>query len=235
MKIFAVIPARYASTRFPGKPLVDIQGMSMIQRVYMQASKVKAFSDIIVATDDERIFNHVTEFGGKAVITNPNHPSGTDRIGEILHQLTEQPDIVVNIQGDEPFIQPEQLSLLIEAFKDDSVKIATLAKHINGIAELENQNIVKVVFGVNNNALYFSRYPIPFARNEYNNHYKHIGIYAYKTDTLLSLIQLAPTALEKAESLEQLRWLENGYAIKIVPTQLETLGIDTPDDLNKII
>ena len=234
MKIIAVIPARFASTRFPGKPLVDIQGMSMIQRVYMQAKKVAEFSSVIVATDDERIFHHVQAFGGEVVMTSPNHISGTDRIGEVLNRLTDSPDVVVNIQGDEPFIQPEQLQLLLSAFHDHTTQIATLVKQITSPAEIENPNLVKVVFSNHHKALYFSRSVIPFARNVSSHYYKHIGIYAYREDVLHQLTQLSPTPLEQAESLEQLRWMENGFSITVVPTEIETIGIDTPEDLNKI-
>ncbi len=235
MNIIAVIPARYASTRFPGKPLVEIDGISMIQRVYLQAQKVEAFSKIIVATDDERIYEHVQAFGGEAILTATNHQSGTDRIGEVITKLNTEPHIVVNIQGDEPFIQPEQLMLLLSAFEHPETKIATLVKHIDDDADLINPNVVKVVFTCNNNALYFSRSVIPFDRNSTSHYYKHIGIYAFKTAVLKQLIQLTPTALEQAESLEQLRWLENGFTIRVIQTTMDTIGIDSPDDLNKIL
>jgi 3-deoxy-manno-octulosonate cytidylyltransferase (CMP-KDO synthetase) len=235
MKIIAVIPARYASSRFPGKPLVAIDGISMIQRVYTQAQKVAEFSKIIVATDDERIYEHVLSFGGAAMLTASSHQSGTDRIGEVINKANLQADIVVNIQGDEPFIQPEQLKLLLSAFENKETSIATLIKHIENQEELLNPNVVKVTFTNDNNALYFSRSVIPFNRNTTTHYYKHIGIYAYKTDTLKKLIHLAPTALEKAESLEQLRWLENGYAIRLVTTTVDAFGIDTPEDLEKAI
>lgn len=234
MKIIAVIPARFASTRFPGKPLADIHGLSMIQRVYLQAKKVEAFSSVIVATDDDRIFSHVRSFGGEVIMTNADHISGTDRIGELLNYLTDSPDIIVNIQGDEPFIQPEQLELLLTAFDDHSTQIATLVKQIYAPEEIENPNIVKVAFTIHHKALYFSRSVIPFPRNTSAEYFKHIGIYAYRQDVLHQLIQLQPTGLEKAESLEQLRWLENGFTITVVPTIIETFGIDTPEDLLKI-
>jgi len=235
MTTIAVIPARYASTRFPGKPLVEIGGISMIQRVYLQAQKVPAFSKIIVATDDERIYEHVQSFGGDVVLTAATHQSGTDRIGEVIAQLNTASDIVVNIQGDEPFIQPEQLTLLLSAFENPETEIATLIKHINDEVDLVNPNIVKVVFTINNSALYFSRSVIPFDRNSTSHYFKHIGIYAYKTEVLKQLIKLNPSALEQSESLEQLRWLENGFSIKVVQTNMDTIGIDSPDDLHKIL
>lgn len=234
MNILAVIPARFASTRFPGKPLVDIDGMSMIQRVYVQAKKVTAFNTVIVATDDERIYNHVRSFGGDVMMTSPLHVSGTDRIGEVCRNIGEQPDVIVNIQGDEPFIQPEQLMLLLTAFNDHSTEIATLVKKIEQQEEIENPNVVKVVFSTHHKALYFSRSGIPFPRNIKTDYYKHIGIYAYREAILHQLTQLSPTPLEQSESLEQLRWLENGFTIKVVPTTIDTIGIDTPDDLSKI-
>ncbi len=234
MNILAVIPARFASTRFPGKPLVDIDGMSMIQRVYVQAKKVTAFNTVIVATDDERIYNHVRSFGGDVMMTSPLHVSGTDRIGEVCRNIAEQPDVIVNIQGDEPFIQPEQLMLLLTAFNDHSTEIATLVKKIEQQEEIENPNVVKVVFSTHHKALYFSRSGIPFPRNIKTDYYKHIGIYAYREAILHQLTQLSPTPLEQSESLEQLRWLENGFTIKVVPTTIDTIGIDTPDDLSKI-
>jgi 3-deoxy-manno-octulosonate cytidylyltransferase (CMP-KDO synthetase) len=234
MKIVAVIPARYGSTRFPGKPLVDIQGMSMIQRVYMQAKQVAAFSNVIVATDHELIYQHVLTFGGEVMMTHPEHATGTDRIGEVMRKLNDTPDIVVNIQGDEPFIQPEQLMLLLTAFNDHNTQIATLVKKLEHASDIENPNVVKVVFSKNHKALYFSRSVVPFARNVSQHYYKHIGIYAYREDVLHQLNQLTPTPLEQAESLEQLRWLENGFSITVVPTAIDTIGIDTPEDLAKL-
>ncbi len=234
MNILAVIPARFASTRFPGKPLVDIDGMSMIQRVYVQAKKVTAFNMVIVATDDERIYNHVRSFGGDVMMTSPLHVSGTDRIGEVCRNIADQPDVIVNIQGDEPFIQPEQLMLLLSAFDNHSTEIATLVKKIEQAEEIENPNVVKAVFSTHHKALYFSRSVVPFPRNIKTDYYKHIGIYAYREAILHQLTQLSPTPLEQSESLEQLRWLENGFSITVVPTTIDTIGIDTPDDLKKI-
>lgn len=234
MKILAIIPARYASTRFPGKPLVEINGKSMISLVYEQAKQVNAFSKIIIATDDERIFQHVKDFGGDAMITSADHQSGTDRCGEVIIELNEEFDIVINIQGDEPFIQPAQLELLLTAFNDPTTEIATLAKQISTPEEIENPNLVKVVFSLDHNALYFSRSAIPYPRNRYENYFKHIGIYAYRSEILKQIIRLSPTPLEIAESLEQLRWLENGYKIRIVETEIETTAIDTREDLDKL-
>jgi len=240
MKILGVIPARYASTRFPGKPLVDINGKTMIRRVYEQAVKAN-LNKVVVATDDERIASEVKSFGGEFILTSDQHQSGTDRCAEVAAKLPGF-DIVVNIQGDEPFIDPEQISLLTSCFLDEKVKLATLIKEIKENSELFNANIPKVVINNNQQAIYFSRNPIPFIRNAdqenwKNNHqfYKHIGIYAYKTATLLAITQLKPSSLELAESLEQLRWIENGYQIQTKVTSIETIAIDTPEDLQKIV
>ena len=240
MKILGVIPARYASTRFPGKPLVDIGGKTMIQRVYEQASK-SVLDEVVVATDDERIAAEVEKFGGKFVMTGSNHQSGTDRCAEVVQQLTGY-DVVINIQGDEPFIDPEQISLLSSCFEDENVQLATLIKEIKEDAELFNPNIPKIVVNSNRQAIYFSRHPIPYLRNaekgnwaKSHQFYKHIGIYGYTTKVLLEITELKPSALELAESLEQLRWLENGYQIKTKVSNLETIAIDTPEDLLKII
>lgn len=241
MKIIGIIPARYNSTRFPGKPLADIDGKTMIQRVYEQAKKVAAISKVIVATDDERIFDHVKTFDGEVIMTSTTHHSGTDRCGEVINILNEDFDVVINIQGDEPFIQPQQLEKLITAFKDSEVEIATLAIKLDDNEKLFDPNIVKVVLSSDNNALYFSRNPIPFSRNmenenwiNANSYYKHLGIYAFRKNIIQKIVQLDQTPLEKAESLEQLRWLENGYKIKIVETDIDSVGIDTPEDLRKI-
>lgn len=248
-KTIGIIPARYASVRFPGKPLVDIDGKSMIQRVYEQASKVSDLSAVYVATDDERIYTHVQSFGGKVMMTAESHRSGTDRCAEVLEKLTD-PDVgfVINIQGDEPFIDPYQIQQLKEtitgennANNDKKPALATLAKQIKETKELFNENVVKVVFGEDLNALYFSRNPIPFVRGKEQQDYlngtvffKHIGLYAYRADVLLKIAQLRPGRLEKAESLEQLRWLENGYSIACAITNIETKGIDTPEDLENL-
>ena len=249
-KTIGIIPARYASTRFPGKPLVDIAGKSMIQRVYEQAKRVPDLSAVYVATDDSRIYEHVKGFGGNAVMTLDSHQSGTDRCAEVLKLLADKEiGFVVNIQGDEPFIAPEQIEQLIEIIKGEmsakvsqSPPLATLAKQITNTKELFNDNVVKVVFDEQLSALYFSRNPIPFVRGkerenwlEDNLFFKHIGLYAYRADILLAIAKLKTGRLEKTESLEQLRWLENGYAIQCGITEYETIGIDTPEDLEGII
>jgi 3-deoxy-manno-octulosonate cytidylyltransferase (CMP-KDO synthetase) len=244
MQFIGIIPARYASTRFPGKPLIDIGGKTMIQRVYEQASK--ALEWVYVATDDERIFNHVQSFGGRAVMTSANHKSGTDRCSEAIKIILageegKRFDVVINIQGDEPFIKPEQLRLLMGCFEDASVNIATLAKPIEDNEDIFNPNVVKVIRNKECNAIYFSRSPIPYIRNEQLENWqqafsflKHVGIYAYKISVLKQLTVLAPSLLELAESLEQNRWLENGHSIYVETTKFETIAIDTPEDLNKI-
>ena len=241
MNIIGIIPSRYNSTRFPGKPLVDIGGKSMIQRVYEQTQKVRSFSKIIVATDDVRIEEHVKSFGGDVIMTSTEHQSGTDRCGEVVRKLKENYDIVVNIQGDEPFIQPEQLEKLITTFDDVNTQIATLAIKLKNSEDIFSPNIVKVVFSVSGNALYFSRNPIPFNRNaerenwvNTTSYYKHLGIYAFRSDILRKINTLQQSTLEKAESLEQLRWLENDFKIKLVETDIDTIGVDTPEDLLKL-
>lgn len=240
MKILGIIPARYASTRFPGKPLVHIKGKSMIQRVYEQAGKAKSLSDVIVATDDERIAAEVKQFGGKFIITGSDHLSGTDRCAEVALNVTGY-DAIINIQGDEPYIDPEQIDLLTSCFNEKDVQLATLIKEIHTENELFNVNIPKVVINSKGEAIYFSRQTIPYIRNQekenwLNSHqfYKHIGIYGYTYPALLEITKLPPSSLELAESLEQLRWIENGYRIKTKVTEIETIAIDTPEDLNKI-
>ncbi|AMM51944.1 3-deoxy-manno-octulosonate cytidylyltransferase [Rufibacter sp. DG15C] len=239
MTTLGIIPARYASTRFPGKPLVDLAGKTMIQRVYEQALK-SDLTSVVVATDDERILTHVLDFGGKAVMTGEHHQSGSDRCYEAYTQVGQEFDVVVNIQGDEPFIQPEQINKAIFCFQQPEAQIATLIKPIQSQEELFNPNSPKVVIGAQHQALYFSRHPIPYLRGaeqdqwlEKHAYYKHIGIYGYRSEVLAELTQLAPSALEKAESLEQLRWLEHGYRIVTAVTDLETIGIDTPEDVEK--
>lgn len=241
MKILGVIPARFASTRFPGKPLVDILGKSMIQRVYEQAKKAPSLSKVIVATDDKRIFDHVESWGGFAMMTSPNHASGTDRCHEVLMAQKENFDVVVNIQGDEPYIDPSQIEKVTESFASSQTQISSLAKKITNSEELFNPNSVKVVIGENNQALYFSRAVIPFLRgvsqHEYlskGDFYKHLGIYAYRSEILKEICQLPMAILEKAESLEQLRWLSAGYIINMSFTTLEGLSVDTPEDLLKL-
>jgi 3-deoxy-manno-octulosonate cytidylyltransferase (CMP-KDO synthetase) len=240
-KILGIIPARYASTRFPAKPLADIQGKSMIQRVYEQAKKSKSLSRVIVATDDERIFSHVKNFSGEVSMTRENHVSGTDRCHETLTQQNEAFDYVINIQGDEPFIQPEQIDLLASLLNGQT-EIATLVKKIEQTETLFNPNTVKAVIDGTGKALYFSRSPIPHMRNTHvadwlskHSFYKHIGLYAYRADILDKITKLPVSSLEKAESLEQLRWLENGFNIQTAVTTIETIGIDTPEDLEKAL
>ena len=240
MEILGIIPARFASTRFPGKPLVAIHGKSMIQRVYEQAAK-SGLTEVLVATDDERILQHVQSFGGSAVLTGEHHQSGTDRCFE-AYQLNNRPfEYIINIQGDEPFIRPEQIDLVAACFRNPATQLATLIKEINTSEELFNVNSPKVVISRTNEALYFSRQPIPYCRNvpediwhKQHTYYKHIGIYGYRADILEQITQLAPSALELAESLEQLRWLENGFRIATALTTFETIGIDSPEDLENI-
>ncbi len=231
-----IIPSRYASTRFPGKPLTMIDGKSMIERVYMQCKLSVSLSKVVVATDDERIFDHVKNFGGEVIMTSTEHQSGTDRCAEVIFGLKESFDVAINIQGDEPYIQPEQIDLICSCFNKEETQIATLIKQTSDINEIDNPNVVKAVVAQNLRALYFSRYPIPYNRNNDASviYYKHIGIYAYRT-LILSLISKLPVSLlERAESLEQLRWLENGFSIQTAMTQFETIAIDTPADLEKL-
>lgn len=243
MRFIAIIPARYASTRFPGKPLAEMNGKSMIQRVYEQVKR--SIQDVYVATDDERILEAVECFGGKAIMTSTSHRSGTDRCNEAYNKIGQTFDVVLNIQGDEPFIFPEQIDLLKACFTDDTVEIATLVKPFDqksGLTALENPSTPKVVLSQKSEAIYFSRSIIPFLRDVDRKDwctkhvfYKHIGIYGYRTDILNEITQLSPSILEQAESLEQLRWIENGYKIKVGITNHETIGIDTPHDLENAI
>lgn len=239
-RILGVIPARYASSRFPGKPLADIAGKSMIQRVYEQCSKSNSLNKVVVATDDERIFEAVKAFEGEVVMTDPGHQSGTDRCFEALSNVGTEYDYVINIQGDEPAIDPDQIDLLANLL-DGEVELATLVKELTSLNELHNPNVVKVVFDIYGRALLFSRSTIPHVRNASENewldnhkYFKHIGIYAYRADTLAVITQLKPSSLELSESLEQLRWLQNGYSIKVAETHHESIGIDTPADLEKL-
>lgn len=241
MKIIGIIPSRYASTRFPAKSLALIKGKSMIQRVYEQAQQSSALNDVIVATDHAEIYDHVKKFGGAVCMTRTDHVSGTDRCHEALMHQRKKYDYVINIQGDEPFIQPQQIDLLAGRL-DGVTEIATLIKALTSAEQLFSSNIVKVVFSNVMEALYFSRSPIPHIRNTpesewINKHkfYKHIGMYAYRSDVLERLRRLSVSSLEKAESLEQLRWLENGFKISVAETTTETLGIDTPEDLEKAL
>ena len=243
MKIIGIIPARYASTRFPGKPLVEIHGKTMIQRVYEQAKKTVSLSEVYVATDDSRIFDHVKAFGGNVVMTSAHHRTGTERFHEVVMKLLAENvpvDVAINIQGDEPFIHPQQIDLLASCFHNPGVHIATLIKKINHADELADANTIKVVINKLNNAIYFSRTAIPYMRDKYHEtwinfhtYYKHIGIYAYRTGTLTDITALQPGSLETAESLEQLRWLENGYNIHTLLTEYESHSVDVPADLLK--
>ncbi len=239
----AIIPARYASTRFPGKPLVLIQGKTMIQRVVEQVLAAEKVERCIVATDDEQIYNHVKTLSYEVMMTSAEHQSGTDRCAEVARSLDlKSDDVVINIQGDEPFIHPSQINDLLDFMsKNESVNIGTLAKKITDIDYLDNPNIVKVIFNTAQKAIYFSRHPIPFVRGVEKNQwlaktdfYKHIGMYAYRFSALKKITNLAPSTLELSESLEQLRWLENGFSIGVSVTELETVGIDTPEDLKKL-
>ena len=239
MKYLAIIPARYASTRFPAKPLALLGGKLVIQRVYEQVRKV--LDDVFVATDDERIFRAVEDFGGRAIMTREDHKSGTDRCFEAYQKSGVKCDVVINIQGDEPFIQPSQIRALQACFDDEKTQIATLVKpftEADGLEALQNPNSPKVVVSDGGRALYFSRSVIPYLRGvdqgvwlARHTFYKHIGLYAYRVHTLAEITQLPQSTLEKAESLEQLRWLDNGYVIKVGQTDVETIGIDTPQDL----
>lgn len=241
MKFAGIIPARFASTRFPGKPLALLGGKPMIQRVYEQVAKV--LDDVYVATDDERIFNTVEAFGGNAIMTSPDHKSGTDRIEEAVNKTGKTFDVVINIQGDEPFIHESQIETICKCFDDPQTMIATLGRPFtekNSLADLENPNSPKLICDNNGFAMYFSRSIIPFIRNAEKTDWlkkfgflKHIGLYAYRSDVLAEITKLPQSSLEIAESLEQLRWLQNGYRIKVGTTEIETIGIDTPDDLEK--
>ena len=239
MKVVGIIPARYNSTRFPGKPLAMIKGKTMIQRVCEQAWKSK-LDAVVVATDDIRIADEVLKFGGKYVMTDPRHQSGTDRCCEAVQMLEEQYDAVVNIQGDEPFIDPRHIDLLVDMISRDDTQLASLVKRVEEAEDLFGSSKVKVVMDKTGKALYFSRNPIPFMQNvahekwmQKGRFYQHIGIYAYKTETLYQIAKMQPSALEQAESLEQLRWLENGLSIRMAVVAGESLSIDTPDDLAK--
>jgi 3-deoxy-manno-octulosonate cytidylyltransferase (CMP-KDO synthetase) len=238
-----IIPARFASTRFPGKPLAVIHGKSMIQRVYEQA--VQALDTVFVATDDDRIFQAVRNFGGNVLMTSSSHPSGTDRCAEavILAEKEKEQhfDVVLNIQGDEPFIQPRQLELIQECFGDETTQIATLVKRADSQDALFDPNRAKVVLNRKHEAIYFSRSVIPYIRGKetrqwMNAHpfYLHIGLYGYRRDVLPALTRLNRSSLESAESLEQLRWIENGYRISVRVTQYDSFGVDTPEDLAKL-
>lgn len=245
MKFIGIIPARYASTRFPGKPLAMLGGKTVIQRVYEQAASV--LEDVFVATDDERIRQTVEIFGGRAVMTHSDHKSGTDRIEEACEIIIasgvleyEAPDVIINIQGDEPFVHPSQIITLKQLFDDENTQIGTLGKLFDSMEAAKNPNSPKIVVDKKGFALYFSRSVIPYIRNAQGENWftafpylKHLGVYAYRREVLLEITQLPQSPLELAESLEQLRWLENGYRIRVGLTNIETVGIDTPEDLER--
>jgi len=233
MKGLGLIPARYGSTRFPGKPLIEINGKSMIRRVIDQAKKCQSLQDVWVATDDERIFNHVEEYGCKAVYTSENCSSGTERICELLPQIENDFDFVLNIQGDEPFVHVESLEELSKELISSKADIATLAVQMTALEEVNDSNRVKVVFSASGRALYFSRSTIPFPRNGEPDYFKHLGVYAYTIAALQQIKILRASALELTESLEQLRWLENDLSISVIVTSHDSTGIDTPEDLLK--
>ena len=240
MKVIGVIPARYASSRFPGKPLIDLKGKTMIQRVYEGAAKAKGIDEIIVATDDERIVDAVLKFGGKVQLTSPHHPSGTDRCAEVLYHHSDT-DVVINIQGDEPLVDPRQLETLVHSFSDAQIEIATLGNKQVSMEDLTNPNRIKVVLDHKGDALYFSRSAIPNHFHSTGNpldnyaYLRHIGLYGYRADVLKKLTSLKPTALEKTESLEQLRWMYYGYRIRVIETTIETPNIDVPADVEKVL
>ena len=226
-KVLAIIPARYASTRFPGKPLALIGGKPMIEHVWHGVNRVSAIDEVVVATDDDRIADEVEAFGGFALMTSPAHQSGTDRCGEVLRRMgDDEYDVVINVQGDEPRVAASQLESLIEAFSDPQVQIATLRKRISRPDERENPNVVKVDVGPDGFAIDFSRQPI--------SEYKHVGIYAFRPEVLLQLVELPQSEREISERLEQLRWMDNGYRIAVCETNVENIGIDTPEDLEKL-
>lgn len=232
MKIIGIIPSRYGSKRFKGKPLVDILGKTMIQRVYEQCKKSTKLNDVIVATDDSRIYNHVIDFGGKAIMTSEKHKTGTERCNEVAQKLKDKFDLIINIQGDEPYINPLQINDLIQLCKDSEIQIATLAKQINDVSIIKDKNTPKAIFDKGKNALNFYRDIDTISTK--SSYYKHIGIYAYKKDVLNEICRLPESKNEIKENLEQLRWLDNNYTIKVGITNFETLSVDTPQDLEKI-
>ncbi len=240
MKVLIIIPSRYGSTRFEGKPLVDIEGKTLVQRTYLQACKTNLDADVVVATDDERIYKHVSSFGN-CLMTSATLQSGTDRCFEAAKKWGKPYDVLVNLQGDEPFILPSQIQDLVSVFTNQNVNIATLKKRIFTAQDLHNANIVKVITDVNEQAINFSRQALPFCRgidtNEWHKHYdyyRHVGIYAFSKNIIEQLKKLQPSALEIAESLEQLRWLENGFKLNVVATNFISPAIDSPDDLLKV-
>lgn len=240
-KVLAIIPARYGSTRLPGKPLVNILGKPMIQHVWEKVIGASGVGRIVVATDDEKVYDAVRGFGGEAIMTSKSHPSGTDRIAEVVRSLPFDTDIIVNIQGDEPMIEPDMVDQVIKILNNDfRASIGTLCRKMADIKEVIDPNIVKVAFDKEGFALYFSRSPIPYYRNEEKEtkervYYKHIGIYSYRKDALMKLSTMSSTTFEIAEQLEQLRALENGLRIKVSETERDTIGVDTKEDLDRVI
>jgi len=240
--IVGIIPARYSSTRFPGKALCDIKGKTMVQRVYEQAKRSAHLHKVVVATDDQRIVDNVLSFGGEVVMTASTHPSGTDRCWDALQQLKDQYQYVINIQGDEPFINPKQIDELAIVLEDDTTELATQMIAVDSYEMLADEGEVKIVLNTKNEALYFSRAIIPYIKNidkkdwhKHHSYYRHVGMYAYRYDILEKITKLPVSALEKAESLEQLRWLENGFKIKCVTTKFDSHCIDTPEDLQRML
>jgi 3-deoxy-manno-octulosonate cytidylyltransferase (CMP-KDO synthetase) len=240
MKVLAIIPARYGSTRFPGKPLADLAGKPMIQHVYEQVKSCGSISEVVVATDHQEILHKVENFGGKAVMTSENCLSGTDRCAEVLKSLPSEYDLILNVQGDEPFIQCEQLKELIESMNSPASEIGTLIRKIDNIEDVFNPNVVKAVVAESGRALYFSRNPVPFVRAAEKENwlsqtvfYRHIGLYAYRPEVLLKITELPTSKLELAESLEQLRWMEAGFSVYTRESLYNSIGIDTPEDLLK--
>ena len=240
--IVGIIPARYSSTRFPGKALCDIKGKTMVQRVYEQAKRSAHLHKVVVATDDQRIVDNVLSFGGEVVMTASTHPSGTDRCWDALQQLKDQYQYVINIQGDEPFINPKQIDELAIVLEDATTELATQMIAVDSYEMLADEGEVKIVLNTKNEALYFSRAIIPYIKNidqkdwhKHHPYYRHVGMYAYRRDILEKITKLPVSALEKAESLEQLRWLENGFKIKCVATEFDSHCIDTPEDLERML
>lgn len=241
MKVIGIIPARYASTRFPAKPLIDIAGQTMIQRVYNQVKQASKINEVIIATDDQRIYDHVLSFGGRVIMTDKNHQSGTDRCAEVLENIHDF-DIAINIQGDEPLIDPEQIDLLISCFETPGTDIATLVRKVETNEELFNENKPKVVLSSSGKAIYFSRQAIPFQRGveadkwlENQTYFNHIGIYGFRVNTLKEVSKLPLSNLEQTEALEQLRWIDNGYTIQTAISNHNNEAIDTPEDLAYIL
>jgi len=241
MRVLGVIPSRFGSSRFPGKPLVDLAGKSMVQRVYEGVVKSALLSDVVVATDDERILEHVKAFGGKALMTSESHQSGTERCGEVLQNFPDF-DLVINIQGDEPLIEARQIEELLSVFHDPKVGIATLGIALRHHEDLFNPNRVKIVVDHQGKALYFSRNPIPYGAQKLKDYWtdsypylRHIGMYAFRVEILRDLLKLEPTELEQQESLEQLRWQFYGFPIQVVETEIETPNIDTPQDVDQVL